>query len=59
MIENLDYIQMHGLEGFLMNEEYRWTCKECGSGLCVHRDFCLNCRAEIIKIPLPKKAPQK
>ena len=44
MITNLDYIQNHGLEKFLVNEESRWTCKDCGSGLCVHRDFCLICK---------------
>jgi hypothetical protein len=49
MLENLDYIQKHGLEGFLKNEEYKWTCRECGSGLCVHRDYCLNCNTEIKK----------
>ncbi len=49
MLENLDYIQKHGLEKFLVNEEYKWTCKDCGTGLCVHRDFCLNCKIEINK----------
>lgn len=49
MIENLDYIQKCGLEEFIMNEEKRWACKECGSGLCVHRNFCLNCKAEMNK----------
>lgn len=47
MIKNLGYIQKNGIEKFLKNEEYRWTCGVCGSGLCVHRDFCLNCKAEI------------
>lgn len=46
MMENLSYIQTQGMEKFLINEELRWTCKECGSGLCVHRTFCLNCKAE-------------
>ena len=45
MIENLAYIKMHGLESFLKHEEERWKCSECGAGLCVHRDFCLNCKA--------------
>ena len=43
MIENLEFIKEKGLEKFCRNEEKRWTCKVCGSGLCVHRDFCLNC----------------
>lgn len=47
MLENLEYIQKHGLEKFLLHEESRWTCKVCGSILCVHRDFCLTCKTEI------------
>ena len=46
MIENLGYIQQYGLEEFLKKEEERWKCKNCGAGLCVHRDFCLICKAE-------------
>lgn len=49
MIENLDYIQSHGLEKFMANEESRWACKECGSGVSVHRDFCLKCKNELEK----------
>jgi hypothetical protein len=47
MTENLAYIKNHGLERFLSNEEEKWKCKVCGSGLSVHRDYCLNCKAEI------------
>ena len=46
MIENLENIKTHGLESFLEKEEERWKCSECGAGLSVHRDFCLNCKAE-------------
>jgi hypothetical protein len=49
MIENLAYIKDHGLEEFLKNEQDKWKCKVCGAGLSVHRDFCLNCKAEINK----------
>jgi predicted amidophosphoribosyltransferase len=49
MIENLDYISSNGLANFLKNEENRWACPACGSGLSVHRDFCLHCKAEINK----------
>jgi hypothetical protein len=49
MIENLAYIKNHGLEKFLKNEEEKWKCKVCGSGLCVHRDFCINCKTEFDK----------
>ena len=44
MIENLGFIQQYGLQKFLEREEERWTCKTCGSGLCVHSDFCFNCK---------------
>lgn len=47
MIDNLNFIKAHGMSGFLKNEEARWTCKVCGSGVSVHRDFCLNCKAEL------------
>lgn len=47
MIENLAYIQTHGFNDFLKNEEIRWTCTKCGFGLCVHRDICLNCKNKI------------
>lgn len=46
MIGNLDFIKDAGIENFIKYEEKRWRCKNCGSGLCVHRDFCLNCNAE-------------
>lgn len=45
MIENLEYIQNHGLELFLAKEEDLWKCKVCGEGICVHRKFCLYCNA--------------
>ena len=47
MLENLEYIQNNGLDKFLINEDSRWTCKVCGSGLCVHRSHCLNCNNEM------------
>jgi len=47
MIENLGFIQKNGLEMFLESEQDRWTCSECNSGLCVHRDYCLSCKTEV------------
>ncbi len=49
MIENLTFIKNHGLEQFLKNEEEKWKCKVCGSGLSVHRGYCINCKTEINK----------
>ena len=47
MIDNLAYIKDKGLEDFLLKEEDKWKCKVCGTGLSVHRDFCLNCKTEL------------
>jgi len=46
MIDNLKLIREIGLESFVQKEEERWSCKACGAGLCVHRSYCLNCKAE-------------
>ncbi len=47
MIENLGFIKAQGLGTFVKAEEKRWKCKVCGSGLSVHRDFCLHCKTMI------------
>lgn len=49
MLENLAFIQEQGLESFLKQEEMKWTSKECGAALCVHREFCLKCKSKIEK----------
>lgn len=49
MLTNLDNIRKLGLAAFIKNEELRWTCKTCGAGLCVHRDFCLQCNTKFEK----------
>ena len=46
MIENLAFIKEHGLETFVLSEKDKWKCTVCGSGLSVHRKFCLNCKTE-------------
>jgi len=33
-----------GLEKFVEIENQRWLCPVCGGMLCVHRNFCLNCK---------------
>jgi hypothetical protein len=45
MIENLDGIKSLGLDKFLQNEQARWRCPECKGVICVHKGFCLNCKA--------------
>ena len=49
MFENLAYIKDHGLEEFIKKEQIKWKCRVCGAGLCVHKDFCLNCKTGINK----------
>jgi len=44
MIDNLESIRNIGLNKFLENENQRWICPNCGEILCVHRDYCLNCK---------------
>jgi hypothetical protein len=43
MIENLRYIQTHGIEQFLRNEQERWKCATCGGIICVHNKTCYTC----------------
>jgi hypothetical protein len=43
MLENLEYIEDHGIRAFVRWEKERWTCSECGGIICVHRGFCASC----------------
>ena len=43
MIENLKSIQELGIRRFTRNEVKRWTCPECGTILCVHKENCIDC----------------
>lgn len=49
MIENLEYIKHYSMDVFLQNETFRWTCKECGNIVCVHKSICLTCKTPFIK----------
>lgn len=46
-LDNLDYIMESGMDAFLTREEERWTCKACGTILCVHNDVCAGCGAPV------------
>ncbi|NTW31422.1 MAG: DUF3795 domain-containing protein [Bacteroidetes bacterium] len=46
MIENLDNIKKIGLKKFVQNEHKRWLCNNCGGTICVHRGFCMACKAK-------------
>ena len=43
MIENLNTIKSEGIDSFLDRQKSKWSCKECKSLLCVHRDKCQVC----------------
>lgn len=47
LIENLNSIKQKELSVFVDSEQDRWKCKSCGSVICVHRNFCLNCNVSI------------
>ncbi|NQV50956.1 MAG: DUF3795 domain-containing protein [Candidatus Marinimicrobia bacterium] len=49
MLENLDSIKTYGLDVFLETEAHKWACTNCGTGLSVHRENCLNCGAPKVK----------
>ena len=49
MIENLRYIQEHGMNEFLKKEEDKWACKECHELICCHNGLCLNCDLDTLK----------
>lgn len=49
LIENLLSIKEIGIDAFLAKESVWWTCPNCGATICVHREICLNCNADLNK----------
>lgn len=49
-IQNLGTIKENGIKKFLAGESVRWTCPDCGSVICVHRNNCLACNQVIERI---------
>jgi len=43
MLDNLEYIKIHGLDAFVRYEKKRWTCEKCGNLVSVHRLVCQYC----------------
>jgi hypothetical protein len=52
-INNLKFIQAHGMNKFLQRQTETYTCPECGKFTCVHTNLCYTCSP-----PTPKK-PKK
>jgi hypothetical protein len=46
LITNLETASSEGLTRFIKSAHKKWTCKNCGELLCVHRESCLYCGAE-------------
>jgi hypothetical protein len=49
MIENLNFIKLHGMAKFLENEAAKWRCPECGGVICCHNGLCYECQLEILR----------
>jgi hypothetical protein len=43
VLANLQMIENGGLQFFIESERLKWTCRKCGSLLCVHSAHCLSC----------------
>ena len=46
MIDNLEFIKRSGIKKFVLNEEAKWTCPNCGGTICVHKGCCSDCGTE-------------
>ncbi len=46
MLKNLEAIKASGIRAFVKSERERWTCKECGGVINVHRGRCSACGKE-------------
>lgn len=49
VIENLEQIRDRGMDEFIKNENTKWTCKTCGTMICMHRGYCLKCKPGKVK----------
>jgi len=43
VIENLKLMGKFGVKAFVIKENKRWVCPECGAALCMHRESCDAC----------------
>jgi hypothetical protein len=46
LIQNLQSLNLLGSEEYLLQEKVKWTCKNCGSVLSVHKSGCMKCGME-------------
>ena len=48
MIENLNTIQLKGIDTFIELENQKWTCSYCNARLSAHRNECPECNERVI-----------
>ena len=46
LIDNLLNIKRNGVDKWLLEEEQRWKCNECGGTVSIHNHFCFDCGAK-------------
>lgn len=49
MVNNLQYIQEHGITAFLESEREKWKCPQCGAVICCHNGICYTCDLQRMK----------
>jgi hypothetical protein len=49
MVDNLRYIEEHGLEKFLEAEREKRKCPNCDGVICCHNGICYSCNLEKMK----------
>ncbi|NPV90757.1 MAG: DUF3795 domain-containing protein [Firmicutes bacterium] len=46
MFANLIEIKEAGMDEFIRSQVGRYTCKDCGGTICVHRGYCWSCKGK-------------
>jgi hypothetical protein len=49
MIDNLAYIEEHGITGFIEKEAEKWQCPECGGVISCHNGICFRCHPDDLR----------
>jgi hypothetical protein len=49
MIENLVFINTHGISKFVEKEATRWQCPKCGGVICCHNGLCFGCSLDKLR----------
>jgi hypothetical protein len=49
MIENLKFIKENGIEKFIVKENQKWKCPECGGTISCHNGICFECGLDKLK----------